>query len=263
GHNVDGLLQERTLLPATAVSGGMVLPLPENTDVTLAPLLEPLAAVRYALGELSAFRPATLLIVGDGTVGHLAARAARRWLGENVRVALVHHTPRGRAFSEASPHPADLLLDDLSKADLHGPIAALLATPRDATVTALEAALTVGAEVVDIIGGLPPGAATPLLPGVDLTAVRAANCGGLPDPAHVVTAGRVHVFGHRGVANRHLREAAAELTREPDRYRDLITHDTDLDGAALVMRTLAGSRERVVDGRRLIKLSIRITEEDS
>src|SRR4051794_10658228 len=45
GHNVDGLLQERTLLPATAVSAGMVLPVPERTDVRLAPLLEPLAVV--------------------------------------------------------------------------------------------------------------------------------------------------------------------------------------------------------------------------
>ncbi|MFI5843809.1 alcohol dehydrogenase catalytic domain-containing protein [Catenuloplanes sp. NPDC051500] len=262
GHNVDGLLQERTLLPATAVTGGMVLPLPETTDVTLAPLLEPLAVVRYALGTLSAFRPATLLVIGDGIVGHLAARAARRWLGPRVRVAMVHHTTPGREFSAAGPYPADLLLTGPSEVTLDAPVAALLATPRDATVAALESALTAGAEVVDIVGGLPPGATTPLLPGVDLTAVRAANCGGRPDPARIATAGRVRVFGHRGVANRHLLDAAAELARDPARYRDLMTHETDLDGAARVMRALAGSRERTVDGRRLIKLSVRITEDD-
>jgi hypothetical protein len=139
-------------------------------------------------------------------------------------------------------------------------VAALLATPRDATVAALELALKAGADVVDIVGGLPPGAATPLLPDADLTAVRAANCCGLPDPARIATAGRVRLFGHRGVANRHLLQSAAELTRDPGRYRDLITHETDLDGAAQVMRTLASSRERIVDGRRLIKLSVRITE---
>ncbi|MFJ5669285.1 alcohol dehydrogenase catalytic domain-containing protein [Micromonospora sp. LA-10] len=262
GHNVDGLLQERTLLPATAVAGGMVLPLPETTDVTLAPLLEPLAVVCYALGELARFAPATLLVVGDGIVGHLAVRASRRLLGEHVRVALVHHTEPGRRFSEASPYPADLLLDGPAGVTFDEPTAALLATPRDATVAALESALGAGADVVDLVGGLPPGAATPLLPGVDLAAARAANCGGLPDPARITTAGRVRLFGHRGVANRHLLQAAAELDRDPGRYRDLITHVTGLEGAARVMRLLAGSRGRDVDGRRLIKLAIRISEED-
>jgi 2-epi-valiolone-7-phosphate 1-reductase len=262
GHNVDGLLQQRTLLPRAAVAGGMVLPLPGTTDVTLAPLLEPLAVVRYALGALAAFTPATLLVVGDGIVGHLAVRAAQRWLREDVRVALVHHTQEGRAFSAASPYPADLLLDRVSDVVLDGPVVALLATPRDATMAALESVLAAGVEVVDILGGLPPGAATPLLPGVDLTAVRAANCGGLPDPARITTAGAVRLFGHRGVGNRHLLEAADELARDPGRYRDLITHETDLDGAARVMRALAGTRDRIVDGRRLIKLSVRITEED-
>ena len=262
GHNVDGLLQERTLVPTAAVTGGMVLRLPETTDVTLAPLLDPLAVVRYALAALRAFDPATLLVFGDGVVGHLAVRTARRWLGEDVRVALVHHTERGRAFSEASPYPPDLLLDGVSGVALDGPVAALLATPRDATVAPLESSLAAGADVVDIVGGLPSGAATPLLPGVDLTAVRAANCGALPDPARMATAGRVRLFGHRGVANRHLLESAAELARAPGRYRDLITHETDLDGAARVMRALACSRERTVHGRRLIKLSVRIAEDN-
>lgn len=262
GHNVDGLLQERTLLPAPAVAAGMVLSLPETTDVTLAPLLEPLAVVCYALGELAAFTPATLLVIGDGVVGHLAVRAASRWLGDGVRVVLVHHTQQGRAFSEASPYPADLLLDGLSETTLTGPVAALVATPRDATVAALESALVAGADVVDIVGGLPPGAATPLLPGVNLTTVRAANCGGLPDPPRITTARQVRLFGHRGVANRHLWQAAAELAHDPGRYRDLITHVTDLDGAARVMQALARSRQRTIDGRRLIKLSVRIAEDN-
>ncbi len=266
GHNVDGLLQERTLVPAKAVADGMVLPLPQTADVTLSPLLEPLAVVRYALGTLREFAPATLLVVGDGIIGHLAVRAARRWLGGDVRVALVHHTAEGLAFSANGPHRADVLLDNLSGVVLDGPIAALLATPRDATVAALESVLQAGAQVVDILGGLPPGAGTPLLPGVDLTAVRAANCGGLPDPVRTATVasatgGPVRMFGHRGVSNGHLLESAAELARDPGRYRDLITHESDLDSAARVMRALARSRERTVDGRRLIKLSIRIMED--
>jgi len=264
GHNVDGLLQERTLLPATAVTGGMVLPLPADTDRTLAPLLEPLAVVRYALRQLHAFAPRTLIVYGDGVIGHLAVRAARRWLGSATRVILVHHTESGRAFSEAAPYRADVLCTRLDWARLEpGVVGALLATPRDATVFALESVLALGAEelAVDLVGGLPPNATTPLLPGIDLTAARAANCGGLPDPARIVTTdsadgNRVHLFGHRGVADRHLLDAAAELAAEPGRYRDLITHETDLEGAVRVMRALAGSRDRVIDGRRLIKLSV-------
>jgi threonine dehydrogenase-like Zn-dependent dehydrogenase len=269
GHTVDGLLQERTLLPVTAVDGGLVLPLPDATDVGLAPLLEPLATVRYALAELAAGGPRTLLVIGDGTVGHLAVRAAHRWLGPAVRTVLVHHTRAGRAFSEASRHRADLVLDHAEVASLQpgpGPVAVLVATPRDATVAALESALALAgaAELtIDLVGGLPPDAATPLLPGADLAALRAANCGGRPDPAVVtpvttVDGHRVRILGHRGVANRHLLDAAAELRRDPQRYRRLVTHVTDLDGAARVMRALSGSRERIVEGRRLVKLAVRI-----
>lgn len=266
GHNVDGLLQERTLLPAAAVSGGLVLALPADTDVGLAPLLEPLAVVRYALGELRAFSPRTLLVVGDGTVGHLAVRAAGRWLGEDARTVLVHHTAEGRAFSERSLCPADLLLEagELRAARPASPVAVLLATPRDATLAALEAVLGIAGPdlVVDIVGGLPPGARTPLLPGIDLAAVRAANCGGHPDPARTTTTPRgVRLLGHRGVGNRHLRESAAELTRAPEQYQDLITHRTGLDGAARMMRALTGSRNRLFDGRRLVKLAVSIAPE--
>ncbi|MDI6098927.1 alcohol dehydrogenase catalytic domain-containing protein [Actinoplanes sp. NEAU-A12] len=262
GHNVAGLLQERTLLPATAVAGGMVVVLPESTDVTLGPLLEPLAVVRYALSQLRAAHPETLLIIGDGTVGHLAARAAARWLGERTRVVLVHHTEAGRRFSVGGPYPpgSSLVAGELAAA-LPGPVAVLLATPRDATVAALEAALAVTGPgtLIDVVGGLPPGARTALLPGVDLTAVRAANCGGRPDPALVTTtSGGVRLLGHRGVSNEHLRAAAGELARDPERYRDLITHRTDLDGAARIMTALRTGRNRIIDGHRLVKLSIEI-----
>ncbi len=264
GHNVDGLLQERTLLPATAVSGGVVLPLPAASDVSLAPLLEPLAVVRYALGALRAFAPGTLIVVGDGTVGHLAVRAAPRWLGPDVRTVLVHHTAEGRDFSRSRPIGAEpLLLNGLADLRPAGPVAALLATPRDATADALEAVLAVAGRdvVVDMVGGLPAGAGVPSLPGLDLAAVRAANCGGVPDPPRVHTAAHgVRLFGHRGVANRHLLDAAAELAHDPAGYRDLMTHQTDLDGAARVMRALASSRRRAVDGRRLVKLAVHIND---
>ncbi|MCE0447592.1 ROK family protein [Streptomyces tricolor] len=145
------------------------------------------------------------------------------------------------------------------------PVAALLATPRDGTLDALGSALRLGGGelTVDLFGGLPPGAASPLLPGVDLAAVRSANCAGEPVPAaftQVTTAQgrRVRLTGHRGVGNGHLAEAAAELCRAPATYRDLVTHVVGLPEAARIMNDLSVGRKRTVAGSRLIKLAVRL-----
>ncbi|MFG2022848.1 alcohol dehydrogenase catalytic domain-containing protein [Streptomyces sp. NPDC048825] len=268
GHNVDGLLQERTRIPATAVRDGLVVPLEQPPDAVLGTLIEPLAAVRYAFTLLATAHPRTLVVYGDGTIGQLAARAARRWLGEGVRVLLVHHTRDGLAWSAQRHVPGVELLLGGERGEvppLGGePVAALLATPRDGTLDALESALRLdsGDLTVDMFGGLPPGAASALLPGVDLAAVRAANCAGHPVPAactQVSTAQgrRARLTGHRGVGNGHLAEAAAELCRDPASYRDLVTHVVGLREAAQIMNDLSASRSRTVAGSRLIKLAVR------
>ncbi|MFE2723003.1 alcohol dehydrogenase catalytic domain-containing protein [Kitasatospora sp. NPDC059327] len=268
GHTVDGLLQERTLIPATAVRGGLVVPLERPPDAVLGTLIEPLAAVRYAFALLATARPRTLVVYGDGTIGQLAVRAARRWLVGVRRVLLVHHTPAGLDWSARRTGPG---VESLLHGEPGGlpplgpePTAALLATPRDATVSALESALRLdsGRLTVDLFGGLPPGAAGTPLPGVDLAAVRAANCAGFPVPPAftevVTTTGRpVRLTGHRGVGNDHLAEAAAELSRDPASYRDLVTHVVGLSEAARIMNDLSASRARTVAGRRLIKLAVR------
>ncbi|WP_327230991.1 alcohol dehydrogenase catalytic domain-containing protein [Streptomyces murinus] len=272
GHHLDGLLQERTLIPETAVRAGLVMPLPGPlAPDDLAALLEPLATVHYAFSVLKRARIRTLLVFGDGTVGHLAVRAADRVLGPGVRTVHVHHTDAGRAWSEARAHRADRLLtaaDDpypLRAAVGDGPVAVLLATPRDATLRCLETALRAvpGELTVDLLGGLPSDAASPLLPGVELAAVRAANCGGRPSPARVAhavtdTGRRIRLFGHRGVAGGHLRDAARELAAAPERYRDLVTHVAGLDEAAEIMGHLALHRDRTWRGRRLVKLAVRV-----
>jgi 2-epi-valiolone-7-phosphate 1-reductase len=266
GHNVDGLMQERTLIPASAVGGGLVLALPAGFDPHLGPLVEPLAVVRYALAALERYAPDTLLVVGDGVIGHLSVRAAARWLGPRVRTILVHHTPHGEAFSAAAPLPADVCarLADLPLLGLdRGRVAVILATPRTGTLDALDAVIgAVTAELtIDVIGGLPAAAVSPLLPGVEPAAVRSVNCGGVPDPARVetvrtVTGRQLRLLGHRGVGNGHLHESVSELGADPARYGDLITHRADLSSAAGLLQSLAASPSRIVDGRRLIKLSI-------
>ncbi|MEU9706115.1 alcohol dehydrogenase catalytic domain-containing protein [Streptomyces sp. NPDC047981] len=268
GHNVEGLLQERTLIPATAVRDGLVLPLEQAPDPVLGTLVEPLAGVRYALSLLATARPRTLVVYGDGTIGHLAVRAARRLLGADVRTVLVHHTREGRDWSARHPVAGTEPVLGGDRYELpplgEGPLAVLLATPRDATGRALESALRLdgGDTTIDMFGGLPPGAASALLPGVDLTAVRAANCAGRPVPAAfteaVTTDGRrVRLTGHRGVGNHHLAEATAELHRHPAAYRDLVTHVVEPAEAARIMTALAAGGSRTVAGERLIKLAVR------
>lgn len=270
GHNVDGLLQERVLIAGSAVRDGLVLPLSTADSTELAALLEPLAVVHYALGLLAEHQPQTLVVFGDGIVGHLAVRAAT-----NTRIIHLHHTGAGLDWSREHAVPGvHRVLHDVDGARLLADlpaderVAVLLATPRDATLCCLDTALRGlrGDVTIDLLGGLPPGAASSLLPGADLVGIRAANCAGVPDPARRFTVpkadkGSVRLLGHRGVANRHLRTAATELAEHPERYRDLVTHVVDLDEAAHVMRHLAGSRDRTVHGRRLIKLAVRIAPE--
>ncbi|WP_424213237.1 ROK family protein [Streptomyces sp. BI20] len=278
GHNVDGLLQERTLIPANAVRGGLVVPLPTVPQGELAALVEPLAVVRYAMLTLRERNPGTLLVFGDGTVGHLAVRTAKHWVGPRVRTVQVHHTGEGMDWSAAAPHAADVRVqhgrftpEELASHFADGPVAVLLATPAVAMLSCMETALaaTAGREVlVDLLGGVPKGGRVAALPGADLGTIRAANCAGVPEPPHIeslTTADGhpVRVFGHRGASNCHLLDAAAELCREPELYRDLVTHVVEPAEAVRIMSRLAVSRRRTVDGRRMVKLAVRFAAEKS
>ncbi|MEM6052070.1 alcohol dehydrogenase catalytic domain-containing protein [Erwinia sp. P7711] len=273
GHNVEGLLQERVLIPESAVRDGLVMPLDECHNSALSTLLEPLAAVQYALDLLSKHHPSTLVVFGDGVTGHIAVRAAREFLGPDIHIVHIHHTAQGLAWSQnhkvASVVP---VLNNTAGAALLSSInedervAVLLATPRDATLLCLETALRYlrGELAIDLLGGIPQEASSPLLPGTDLSLIRAANCGGFPEhavnfPVHTSSGKLVCLLGHRGVAHRHLRSAAFELVKHPLRYCELITHVMSMQEAAPVMTQLAGSRSRLVDGRRLIKLAVKIT----
>ena len=263
-------MQENVLIPAGAVQAGLVLPLESTHQTVLSTLLEPLAAVHYAFELLSVQAPDALVVFGDGVVGHLAVRAAAGKLGAGIRILHLHHTEQGLAWSRAHKvGAAESVLNNTAGAALLSSlpeevrVAVLIATPRDATLTCLETAMRYirGDLSINLLGGLTADATTALLPGVGLSQIRAANCGGRPNPGASFTCrtreGKtIQLVGQRGVANRHLRSAAAELKSDPQRYEALITHTLSPTAAADVMTHLASSNKRQIDGRRLIKLAV-------
>lgn len=275
GHNVEGLLQERVLIKDSAVRDGMVIPLSEISNTVISTLMEPLAVVHYALGLLAESCPHTIVVFGDGVIGHIAVRSAAKILGSAIRIVHLHHTEKGMEWSRNHQVPfVHCALHDSRGARLLSAlpederVAVLLATPRDATLLCLDTALGYlrGELIIDLLGGLPSNISSHFLPGVDLSKIRAANCAGTPAPAIrfslATNSGKaVCLLGHRGVAHRHLRTAIAELAENPLRYRELITHIKDLDEAAIIMRQLSVSQDRVVEDRRLIKLAVKITSE--
>jgi hypothetical protein len=271
GHNVDGLWAERTLIPASAVTGGLVFSLPAYPSGVLSALIEPLASVLYSYdihGEVVGPAPRTLVIWGDGIIGHLAARCWRRRHPETA-IMQIHHTDLGLRWSNRHGS-ADIALrhDDpglprtLSR--VAGPVVGLLATPRTGTVPALRVLdANVRAELfVDVHGGLAPGPVTTNAGALDVARIRAYNCGGEPNPPRAAQfprplAAPLTVFGHRGVANAHLAAAAAELGADPEGYGPLVTHATDLTTSAELLTAILRG-ERVFRGERVIKAAITI-----
>ncbi|WP_128428350.1 alcohol dehydrogenase catalytic domain-containing protein [Streptomyces cyaneus] len=259
GHNLPGLWAERTRIPATAVRGSLVLPVPEGADRPgVAALAEPLASVLYGLEiALGTTRPASLAVWGDGIVGRLAQDAWRREL-PGLRTLLVGH-----GTDAVDPH--DPGLPDLL-AELPAPVGVVIATPRTGTRQALTAVdrHVRGTLLVDVHAGLPPGPVALSAGELDVAALRADNCGGEPRPPRVHPfdrpSGPLLLYGHRGVSGAHLRQAVELLlTRQEEPPGDaVLTHEVDLPGAADLVNSVLSSAGRVADGRRVLKTAIRI-----
>ncbi len=265
GHNINGLLQQRVRIPQTAVSGGLVSHISSRIPAARGTLIEPLAVVTYALECLRLEDPDSLLIVGDGLIGNLAAITAPRVLGGRVSIGMVHRSELGREWTQAfEPH----VTNGRNAADLEpalgNRIAMLSATHRAGTAQGVtEAARTLGARLVaaHLVGGLASGMTSPELPGVDLHGVRAANTGGPWPPARVTFSSAelsTVMTGNRGVPNRKLEEAAT-LLEDPEfghKTDHLITHDLPLQEGVDVLNSLLSTGDRVVDGELVIRLVI-------
>ncbi|MCS3780017.1 alcohol dehydrogenase catalytic domain-containing protein [Tsukamurella ocularis] len=253
GHNVPGMWSERTVVPAAAVNAGLVLPVPEPlADPTLVgSLAEPLASTMYGLEiARSIARPRSLVVWGDGIVGRLAAMLWTREL-PGLRVLRVSRTDASDPVL-----PARLR-------DLPGPVAAVLATPRSGTADALTLIdRHVDTELlVDVHGGIRAGL-LPLRSGaVDAAVIRAANCSGMPHiPVHVSlprpNCAPLHLYGHRGVADRHLLAAVDLLVGAPSEFAPVLTHVVDLDGAADLINAVLERGTRTHGERRVLKSAI-------
>ncbi len=269
GHNVEGLFQQRVVIGASAVSGGLVTLLPTQLSSARATLVEPYAVVRYALSCLARETPETLLIFGDGLIGHLAATLAPSALFPTVEVAMVHRTDLGSKWTANHlPSVKNFSTDDEWERHLTGSVAVLVATHRAGTVASIDAALRrLGDRVVAVhpIGGVPAKATSDLLPGVDIAGVRQANTGG-PTPPAVTTftrgSQRVALTGNRGVTNGQLTAAATALTIADDSIDELLTHRRGIDEGTALMNTICEQRTRVVDGGLVIRLVVDLTSED-
>ncbi|MBM9510287.1 alcohol dehydrogenase catalytic domain-containing protein [Actinacidiphila acididurans] len=257
GHNLPGLWAERTRIPATAVRAGLVLPVPEAAArrPSVAALAEPLASVLYGMRiGLGVAEPASLVVWGDGTVGRLAAEVWARHLPGLHRLVIGHGAG---AIGPDDPGLGDRL------AELPAPVAAVIATPRTGTSQALATVdrHVAGPLLVDVHAGLASGEIPLGCGDVDVAAVRAANCGGLPWPPDVRTLprrqGPLLLYGHRGVSGRHLLDAVGLLIEDERVGEGLLTHRLDPPAAADLINTVLTSAGRHVDGRRVLKAAIR------
>lgn len=271
GHNIEGLFQEQVRIPAEIVAKS-VISVNRMFPLDLASLVEPLASVFYALEllQLENSRGATM-IYGDGIIGHLAILAIRRRFGNNAPIILVHHNKEGIEWSNKNKIQGDLnftfsqlsMLNLQLLKDFPAVTSVLLATPRCSTQDCLLNAIYYAAPNtrIDLLGGTPDSAN---LFGVNLAKLRAGNSGGYasPDGIAKITMKNnkpIILLGQRGVSNKHLLQAMKELVRHASLYRKIITHSSDLAQASIFMHNLFTKGERKIDGRRVVKLNIYVS----
>ncbi|MFV4912411.1 alcohol dehydrogenase catalytic domain-containing protein [Microbacterium lacticum] len=262
GHNIDGLFQQRVLIPRRAVEAGMIVPIPDDVPSSTATLIEPVAIVDYALACLELVHAETLIIIGDGLIGNLAARRAidsGRW----NRIVVAHAGEPGLRWTSETWNDDRLhncMQTDIDKHLDTGTVAALIATHRDRTPASVDLAHeAAGArlQAIHVTGGVAPGSQARTFPGVDLSGIRTANTGGAWPPRRTLAAfdDRKVVFtGNRGVTSQRLAAAAADLSVNETLVAPLISHVLDMHEAAQLMNQMVATRSRHIDDRLVMRL---------
>ncbi|MGX9571753.1 alcohol dehydrogenase catalytic domain-containing protein [Mesorhizobium sp. f-mel] len=228
GHTLDGMMQQRFLVPARLRS--LVVSSPAELAADLAILAEPLASVLTCGGILERVAESTrVLVVGRGTIGQLL-RLALRTACASVRDVVVIGTKEKAAI-------------EYGKFDT-----VILCSSRQDVAAALSIGLNALCDggILHLFGGLPSEGRDPRLPGVNLSEVRARNTGGRvgwPVAEQCQTTighKRISITGHRGSSNAMLTRAMLDLSARPDIYRPLLTIVTDPEEAVRTLRDAVG-----------------------
>lgn len=267
GHNVEGLFQQRVLISASAMRGGLVAQIDDTLSSARATLVEPWAVVGYALTAMAQAQPDTLLVAGDGLIGNLAAHVAHGLLGERVQVVALHRSESGRKWTAAfAPHVTGYRWDEAWSDGCGDRVALLVATHRGGTLDAVDDAVRrLGPRLVAVhpIGGVVAGTSCATLPGIDPAGARAANTGGPWPPAVVRFSGRgldLVMTGNRGVTTDRLTAAARELTSADARVDQLLTHEVGLAEGPKMLDAVCARHQREVDGRRVIRVVVTVND---
>lgn len=264
GHNIDGLFQQRVVIPRRAVEAGLVVPIDDDLSSSTATLIEPLAVVDYALACLRLADAETLVVLGDGLIGNLAARRAAD-NGTWTKIIVAHATRAGYRWTEETWD--DDLIHNCMEAELeehldNGFVGCLIATHRDrtpASVDRIHEAAGTRLRAVHVIGGVAPDGVADTLPGIDLAGIRAANTGGPWPPCRTIAEsnGRTIAFtGNRGVTSQRLARAAADLTNIPAQVSPLISHVLDVDSSVDLMNRMVAQQSRHIDDETIMRLVI-------
>lgn len=114
GCHLDGGFASAISLPENLINRLICLPLPDSLTFSQAVFAEPLGCVLHGLQKIGSRQPASLLIIGGGLMGRLAARAAGAlWPG--CRVAIFDNNEKRLANcrnegGNREPGPAELVL---------------------------------------------------------------------------------------------------------------------------------------------------------
>lgn len=263
GHDRDGVF--RSFYPiATPSDRRHLVPIPGSLDVDLCVLCEPIAAALYGWELLASaqLEPRRITIFGAGTMGLIHAKLG---LSRCVDVRLVHPDAQRLAWVHDTLFGDDVQYNVLSQRRIAPGDVAFMCTNRAGFVSALDAAtatLTPGGAVV-LVGGVPRGFRSELLPGIDLSAVRRANVSGRTlDGGGVTLAAtsegkRIVVTGHRGTSPAQIELAHSLLAKERAFFRSLITHVVEPEDAVGLINARCLGRQRDALGVEIVKIVIR------
>ncbi len=228
GHTIEGMMQQRFLLPARLRS--LVVPAPTELSADLAILAEPLASVLTCADILDRLaRPVRILAVGRGTIGKLL-RIAFPTACTSASEVRVIGTKEG-------------VLIDGGSFD----VAILCSSREDALV-----ALRIGVDAVRdggvlyLFGGIASGYHDAALPGIDLGEIRARHTGGrisrpIAQRCQTNIDGKwILVTGHRGSSNAMLNRAMIDLSIGAKVYGPLLQIMTNPDKAVRALNNAVG-----------------------